>query len=167
MRYLLSIIILAFLFGCGSGDAGKAPCASSPSAIFSDTMDVVKFQKFEANGQESFEEAILVNDLKIEVMQSGCELLTQEFRITRKGDFSKMTDPNWVGAAFQTLGVLSQSSPNLGGLKGFADAIASQSGDVRLGEPFLPDPMTSITVDKVSNSEEGTIIVILKELDGE
>lgn len=166
MKYFPSILfILLFLASCGSSgqqNNGSDQCETKPSAIFSDTMAIVKGHNFEAKAENSTEEVILKNDVRIEILQSGCEVLRQEFRITRKGDFMKMEDSFWISGAFQTLGQLSDSSPALKGLESFANVIAQNLPKMKLAQPFYPEPEYSITVDKIANAEAGTIIVIIE-----
>lgn len=166
---------LSFLFffvfllaGCTSSSKKQdnIKCQTSPSPIFSDTMKIVDVHSFELeeDGENSYEEAILNNGVKVEVLQSGCNAPQQEFRITRKGDYTNEKDSFWIAGAFQTIGVLSNSSPALKGLEQYANIMARNAENTKLGQPYFPDPTLSVTLDKITDKESGTIIIKLKEV---
>lgn len=169
MKYVLFISsFLVIFFSCGNTNSQNnetEKCTTSPSPIFSDTMKIVEKQNFEANGQDSNEEVFLKNGLKLEVLQSGCKYLRQEIRITRSGDFLEMEDPFWMSVAYQTLGLLSEQSPQLAGLQQYATIIAQHSSSAKLGQAFFPEPSLSISVDKIVNEQEGSSIIVMQEID--
>lgn len=165
---LLSLSFLIFLLiGCTSSSQKEDDkCQTSPSPIFSDTMKIVDSHSFELekNGENSYEEAVLNNGVSVEVLQSGCNIPEQEFRITRKGDYTKEADSFWIAGAFQTIGVLSNSSPALKGLEQYANIMAKNAESTKLGQAYFPDPTLSVTLDKIADEKSGTIIIKLKEV---
>lgn len=168
IEFVFLSFLLCLLVACNSSSQQEndGKCQTSPSPIFSDTMKIVDSHSFELdeNGEDSHEEAILNNGVRVEVLQSGCHATQQEFRITRKGDYTKEKDSFWIAGAFQTIGVLSNSSPALKGLEQYANIMARNAENTKLGQPYFPDPTLSVTLDKIANKENGTIIIKLKEV---
>ena len=166
---LLSLSFFIFLLiGCTSSSQNEDDkCQTSPSPIFSDTMKIVASHSFELedNGENSHEEAVLNNGMSVELLQSGCNVAEQEFRIRlKKGDYTKEPDAFWIARAFQTIGVLSVSSPALRGLEQYANIMARNAESTKLGQAYFPDPTLSVTLDKIVDKENGTIIIKLKEV---
>lgn len=168
MRYTIFLLaILISLVACNSkkGKQADEKCQSKPSAIFSDTMQVVKSHQFEVNGENSNENITLKNDVRIEILQSGCQNLRQEFRITRIGDFSKMRDQDWISGTHLTFDGLSRTSLGLQGLRQFAEIIKENEPNIKLGQSFTPDPSVEITIDKIINKNEGSMIIVFQVID--
>lgn len=166
-HYFVVLLFIASLISCNSNSNTNegSKCMTQPSAIFSDTMLVVQEHSFDLKGQESVEAVTMRNGLKVEILQSGCKLAKQEYRIMINKDLTQLKDADWIAASFLTLGEISLSSPKLGGLKQYADFIAQNKAQVKLGQAFYPDPTFSIIVDKIATPEEATILLTFQEAD--
>jgi len=166
--FLFLLPISFFLFGCQS-DKKNAPkkedcLMGKPVPMFSDTMEIVERHQFSLNEQIGSEFAVLKKGLMVEIIQSGCDKVSQEFRFTRPGDFRKMDDAFWIKGAYSTFGFLSDASPALGGMRNWAELIARAEDAVKIGQPFNPDPGVEVVIDKIANDREAIIIVKMEQL---
>ncbi len=165
MKYIIYFFILILLGACGKGSLNpekKCPMGK-PIAIFSDTMAVVSDHKFEANGQEGIETVNFKNGILLELIQSGCDKLTQDFRITQQGNFEMKKDSFWINGAAQSLKLFSTYSPNLMGLNQWAMVINENKDKIKLVEPFYPQMGISITIDKITGKNETTLLLKLQQ----
>ncbi len=167
MKYVfgLFVILLSFLMGCTSeGTSSGEDCKMGrPAPMFSDTMRFVAQHRFEAEGQKGIEAVKLKNGLDLEILQTGCNDLMQEFRIKQKGDYQYKDDRFWIQGASQSMALLSVTSPNLAGLNQWAMTIANFESSMKLAEPFEPEPGIAVTVDKILGKEQATLIIRLEQ----
>ncbi len=161
-------LIIIILLSCQSEKQNSSKtdeCAmGKPVPMFSDTMQLVERHQFSLKGQIGSEFAVLKKGLMVEIIQSGCDKVSQEFRFTRPGDFRKMDDAFWIKGAYSTFGFLSDASPALGGMRNWAELIARAEDAVKIGQPFNPDPGVEIVIDKIANDKEAIIIVKMEQL---
>ena len=84
-RFLPFVVAIACLFviiACGSNSNDPfADCAQGrPVAIFSDSLEAVARHQFEIKDKIGMEQVAFKNGVALEVYQSGCDLVRQEFR---------------------------------------------------------------------------------------
>ncbi len=115
--YLFLALGGLFIFGLGSCGSAAGEClANEPAAIFSPSIAGVKNHHFELKGRESVERLQLPEmALNLEISQSGCSELVQDFRIELDGTIKE------VQGAAQTLRLVADIFGNLSELGGDAN----------------------------------------------
>ena len=157
---LFSFLILT---ACASGSNENACPYGKPAPIFSDTLEAVRAHIFETNEQEASEQVLFVTGQELEILQSGCETLRQEFQFSMEGDYTSETPAFWLQQAtlyFQFLGKLSNQHY---ALYAWGQAIAEVAPEMKLGEAYEVQPHFEVTVDKIVSKEQAMLIVTLSQ----
>ncbi len=134
-----------------------------PTAIFSDTMKMVKKHHFEIKEKTGIELASFSNGMMLEVEQSGCNEVHQQFTFILPGDFSKSDDNFWKTLAVKNFRLLADSSPKLYPFNGWADAIDSVKDRLKLAEPVEVEKGTQVRIDKIVSDKQTMLVVQLSQ----
>lgn len=159
-------IFLGLLFLTSCGDTANKNCRyGDPQAIFHDKVVGGSNHKFEVKNGNSTESIDFVDmDFSLELFQSGCEEITQEFRFHLKGDLPK--DIPAAQCALILAGIfqnLSQQDPTLFQLGGWADAIGQSSPDFQYNELVnLKGHTFSAQLDKTHGDNSAIVTLALK-----
>lgn len=165
MQYLqfLTFLSLIILSSCGGGN--KDCPYGDPQAIFNDKVVGGTNHEFKvSNGSSTESIEFTAMDFSVEVFQSGCEEITQEFRFHLIGEL----DPNIpapecaliIAGIFQALG---QQDPSLFQLGSWADAIGQSSLDFKYNESTnLKGHPFSAQLDKTHGSNSAIVTLALK-----
>lgn len=149
---------LVVLIACNSKEEGKCKFGQ-PTAIFSDTMKVIKKHHFEIKDKTGVEMAAFSNGMMLEVEQSGCNDIHQQFTFILPGDFASTNDDFWKTLAVKNFKLLAESSPQLTAFTGWAQAIESVSDKLKLAEPIEVEKGTRIRIDKILSSNQAMLVV--------
>lgn len=152
--------VLVVFFGCQTEKKCKL---GVPKPIFSRDLQHVTMYDFQRQGQNSMESLLLDTGVSLEIDQSGCDDLVQEYRFTVKGDFSAFPDSLWPKEAVRQLVFLSTFSPKQQPLKLWADAIEEQRLQMRLGEDFELQAGIFVRVDRILSTGESTLLLRLSQ----
>ena len=140
---VFSLFFLFFtLFTACKTDNGKCKFGD-PVAIFSDTMQAVKKHHFEIKDKTGIEYIVLKNGLLLEIEQSGCNTINQQFTFELVGDFSKQDDAFWKTLAAKNFQMLSNASVKLQPFIAWSEAIESVKSKMKLGEAVYKAQQTS------------------------
>lgn len=146
-----------------AADDPKQECVfGDPQPMFSPSMGPVLNHSFEKNGQNATEEVTFSNGQEVTVLQSGCDTIVQEFRFFTT-TFSE--DPGkgfWLDQAVQQFYYLSAVDRKLEPFALWAVEINSKPDQVQLGKPFKVSGGNTITIDRISGSEESILLVKLE-----
>ncbi len=164
------IACLALLGGCTSGtstpkadssDPFKDCKAGKPEAIFEGNFEQVSTQIFKIEGKEGIENVRFKNGLALELIQQGCDKVTQifEFVIPEKLE----GEQDWMEMAADQFAYLSQTSEKHGMLAMWGQAIRANGPNIQMGEKQMLQPGISIKVDKIQAAENTTIVVELSQ----
>ncbi len=165
--YLLFFIVTLFVYSsCDFGSKGDTHNCKmgKPAPMFSDTMKFVQQHQFFVQGNMGVETVHFDNMFRLEIYQSGCDKLKQEFRVTQPGKFDGLEDAFWVKGAYQSLMMFSGVSMKLAGLKPWAEIIQKNADKIKLAEPFSPEPGIQIVVDRIMGNKEATIIIQFEQI---
>lgn len=157
---LLFLSLILFLSACQSG-AENRDCATKPEAIFSDDLPGVTSHDFIQTGAEGLEIISFDSGVFLEIFQSGCDSLRQEFRF-RLPDVVETDDAGfWLKEAqnqFHTLGALgAEYAP----FAQYADALALQEENFRLTQPMEVASGFWMQVDKIESFDGPTLRIVL------
>lgn len=159
-RCLLFII----LFASACKTKTNAPCRfGSPTAIFSDTMQNVKKHFFTIKDGTGVEMVAFKNNYLLEVEQSGCEDIQQQFSFTLHGKFMDAPDSFWIGLAIKQFKDMAGMSPKLAPFTAWGEAIESMKDKIRLSEPMEIQPQFMCRLDKVVSLDQATLVILLSQ----
>jgi hypothetical protein len=161
--FLLPFSLMAVLFSCGeSGNESKCE-VGDPVAIFKGDYPSVLNQNFSLTGSNSVETVEFENGIKLELSQSGCEQLTQEFRFTIPGDQSSLDDGMWVDFAIQLFNYMGGIDIAFADFSFWGEAIKQIKPQLNVGVPFELAPGRWIKIDKVKSSDYSILLVTLSQ----
>ena len=159
MRSLLPLLFL-FLFSCNNSADEKCKYGT-PTPIFSKEISAVTAHNFEAKEQESAEQVTFENGLQLQLQQSGCNDIKQEFQFTidRPGE----GEPNWFLLVSEQFLYLSSLSGNTESLGMWASVISSNASLFKLGLPVEVEKGFFVKIDKIESGKNTILIVELSE----
>lgn len=157
-----SLVISLCVFACQDSQSGKCKFGD-PTAMFSDTMVAVKKHHFEIKDKTGIELAAFKSGMMLEVEQSGCNDIHQQFTFILPGDFSKTDDAFWKTLAVKNFRLLSDASPRLTGFNNWADAIERVLPQLKLAEPIEIDKGIQVRIDKILSQNQGMLVVQLSQ----
>jgi hypothetical protein len=156
--------LLFILFSCSNSD--KKTCKGGiPKAIFADSMPTVKKHYFELKNEPSGEKVgvemvAFENKLLLEIEQSGCNDVVQQFSFIMFGKFPEQTnDELWKALAVRHFRDLAKISPSLVAFNAWADAIDGIKKDLKLGEATKLADGFYVRVDKILSNDKATLVV--------
>ena len=158
-----------FMTACRSGGS-KSDCPTAPSAIFSDGLEGVGTHDFMQNGAEGLEVVSFSNGVFLEIFQSGCDSLRQEFRFrlpsAEPGEAAEEEPGFWLQEAQNQFRALGALGPDFLPFSQWADALATRQEQFRLAEPMQVETGFWMMVDKIESFDGPTLVVVLsnKEL---
>jgi hypothetical protein len=156
------LVLLSATTACGPG---SKPCTlGDPVAIFNAQIEGVETHQFSHEGRESVESIQFDNGVRLEILQSGCELVRQEFRFympERGPDASEMS--LWVQAATNLYFFLGSLDYQFQVFQEWAAAIEQQSERFVRGEALEVYPGFWVEIDPVQTNTETMLRVILSQ----
>jgi hypothetical protein len=162
---LLAAFSLIFIaFSCGNSET-KTCKSGTPKAIFTDSMPTVKKQFFKLKQEKSGEKVgvemvAFENKLLLEVEQSGCNDIVQQFSFIMFGKFPEQSnDELWKALAIRHFRDLAKISPELTAFNGWADAIESVKKDLKLGEVTKVGEGFNVRIDRIVSTDKATLVV--------
>lgn len=166
LNFFFVFTVLIFTYGCGNTSQEKdifKDCKyGQPTAIFSLDLPQVGGHSFELKGKEGVELVSFKNGLDVELIQSGCNKITQDFSFMlmgkREGDSAYWT--NEAVKQFQYLGSLSE---NFGVLSFWGQAILERLNDFEMGQAVEVQPGFYAEINKVISSDHAIVTVKLFE----
>ncbi len=163
IRCLLSVVCcLLSIISCKTKTT--APCKyGDPTAIFSDTMHNVKKHFFQVKDGTGIEMVAFKDNYLLEVEQSGCEDIQQQFSFIIHGKFMDAPDSFWIQLAVKQFKDMSKMSPKLAPFTAWAEAIEVLKDKIKLSEPTEIQPKFLCRIDKVVSPEQATLVVLLSQ----
>ncbi|RME34645.1 MAG: hypothetical protein D6794_10320 [Deltaproteobacteria bacterium] len=161
--FLAATLALVFLAGCTGGGGQRACPAGTPMPIGSDTMAAVVAHHFERHGQESVEEFALVDGWRVELYQSGCDLIRQEFRFGAPDTVAARPAEELFAVAAERFRKMAGLSPAWAPFSQWADAIESVATEARPGVPVELPGHIRLRVEDYHLGPEWWIVVVLEQ----
>ena len=157
-----SVSLIFFTSACKNKK--EVPCKyGNPTAIFSDTMQNVKKHFFQIKEGTGVEMVAFKNNYLLEVEQSGCEEIQQQFSFILHGKFMDAPDSFWVQLAVKQFRDMAKMSPKLSLFNGWADALDAIKDKIKLSEPTEIQPHFFCRIDKVVSPEQATLVILLSQ----
>lgn len=158
-----SVVALFFILfaACKSDSSSTGKCKyGKPTAIFADTMQTVAKHFFQIKDGVGVEMVVFNNKLLLEIEQSGCNDIHQQFSFIMFGKFKDVADDNiWKQLAIKHFRDLAQISPSLAAFNAWADAIESVKDKLKLSEPVELEGKNMVRIDKILSEDKATLVV--------
>lgn len=157
--------LLLLFVGCG--EPADRPCVGGePTAIF-EGIKAFENHDFEQNGQESVEKITVPEmNMAIELYQSGCDRIEQEFRILLQEAYEVNT-PATVCALHLSniIMLLAEKDPQkLGALQQWAEAIRADAERMMYNERIqLSNSAVYIQIDKIHQTNSAILSVVFSQ----
>lgn len=158
-------LLLAALFTIiGLSACGNQPsCKYKPSPVFEKGLPHIKEYNFETQGSQSLESLLLDRGVLLEISQEVCNETRQEYRFIVGGDYVAQPDSFWLKEATRQLVFLSSFSEKQAPLKAWADIIEERRSEMRLGEDREVQPGVFVRVDRITNPQQATLILVFAQ----
>lgn len=169
-RYVYLFIVVVLAGSCSQnndlpgGDGTFVACKySQPEAIFSLTTPTVLGHKFVIKDDSSIEDVRFENGTNLEIIQSGCNNIRQEYLLHLEGTLGQEAPEFWLRQAVNLFYNLGDISEEYAPMLFWAEAIANIAEDMKLGQSYEVQPGISVKVDKLVEAKDGLLVVILEQ----
>lgn len=169
MRYYF-LLIMIFLLACNNtppstndqSDKAFVDCKyGTPQAIFSTDLTQIKQHSFALTKNTGVEEILFADEKQLEIIQTGCNQISQEFRFKWSGDFRDKEAAFWLASAINELYYLGRLSEKYMSFSMWAAAIEEKATNLQLGQFILLEGNFKIKIDKIVSSDQGVLILTL------
>jgi hypothetical protein len=154
------------LVSCGGapGQDAFAECRyGAPEPIFQANLPAVARHHFQLLKGQGIERLAFKDGLELEVLQSGCEYIEQEFRFRKEGQFQKAPADFWIDEAARIFNRLGNLGPEYLSYYSLSQAIDEQAGRINLAQDIELQPGFFLKIEPVSVGDETTLVVRLSE----
>lgn len=166
-QYRLLGLFFLLIIGCGEGNKGKDECKYKPPTAIFDNIQAFTGHSFEVKGQDAVEKiTVPAMNLSIELYQSGCNALQQEYRMLLNGTYPLNTPPEVCATDIAEIFFnLSQQAPDeLGLLQQWAGAIKNDAKSFEYNEKLLfQGSDISATINKTHQTESAVLTIIFAQ----
>jgi len=129
--------LLFFLLSCLACSSPTSKCTlGAPTAIFNQELQQVTKHHFTVHGQDGTENVEFNNGRSLEVLQKGCETVSQEFRFTIPGKASDTGAPFWIGQAAESFHFLALLADQYLIYHQYAQVLEQNAADLRLKQIY-------------------------------
>ena len=169
IKFILGLFLGIFL-SCGQENPtnqnhnGFKHCAAgTPNAIFSSELDLIKKHDFQLKARSGVESIVFKDDLALQIFQTGCEQITQEFNFTLSGDFSDKKQVEWVDECIRLFRYMSTASPKHAIFNMWAGEIDRNKLHIKLGEKYQLAEGFFIKLNKIASSDQAFLAVTVSQ----
>ena len=163
---LAGLLISAAAAGCGGapGQDAFADCRyGAPEPIFHAQLPGVARHDFRLSQGQGWEYLAFTDGLELEVRQTGCDHIRQEFRFQQLGQFRKAPADFWIDETGRIFNRLGQLGPEYLSYYSLAQAIAEQANRIPLAQNVELQPGFFLNISPQSSENETTLVVTLGE----
>ena len=100
-------------------------------------------------------------DIKLELLQSGCEKPKQEFQFTIPGNSKNYSAEEWIEMALNQFNFLGNLEEPLKPLLFWANALKAQKENIKLGKPVHLEQGHYVKIDKLAGNKNGLLMIEL------
>ena len=165
--YIILFIALLAFFACKetpkTSDKPFADCkCGSPLPIFKEgSSEAIVDRNFTMTKISALENVIFKDGTELQVVQSGCSEIVQEFTFFYKKDMSAQNDEFWKTKAVEEFNKISNLATRYQSFGLWAQAISVASKDMRLGQPNELEKDFFVTIDKINDGQKTQLMVKL------
>lgn len=165
---ILAILISLIFFSCGNknqdSDDPFADCKfGKPEPVFSKEIPKINSHDFRLAGREGIEKVVFENGVHLEIFQSGCDAIRQEFQFTLAGNFGKVPADFWVLRAIEQFQYMGTLGEKFAAFSFWANAMQQSASRFALGQALEVQPGAFVTLDKIFSPDHTILIVVLSQ----
>ncbi len=165
---ILTISLIFILISCGSknqtSDDPFVHCKfGKPESVFSKNIPKINSHEFHLSGKEGIEKVVFENGVHLEIIQSGCDAIRQEFQFFLPGNFEKTSADYWALKAVEQFQYMSVLDEKFAPFSFWANAIRQSAQHFNLGRSLEVQPGTFVTLDKIFSPDYTILIVVLSQ----
>lgn len=159
---ILSLFIL--ICSCNGGSDSKTEKCKfgAPVAIFSKDLEKITAHQFSVKGQKGIETVSFENGTKLELIQTGCNELRQNFSFSLDKELEG-DEAFWIDQAEQQFRYLALLSNKYASYALWANIFDQGAHLIKLGETFEPEGNIFITLDHISSPDQNLLIITLEQ----
>ncbi len=166
MKPILYIVFALTFFACNDKkeDQNKKPFSQckcgKPEPIFKDgSSDVIVNRNFTMTQESALENVSFKDGTELQIVQSGCNEIIQEFSFFYQKDESKGSPEFWKNKAIAEFEKIGTLNTRYQPFTSWANAIKLAAPNMKLGEATELEKDFFITIDKVNNGKDIQLLV--------
>lgn len=135
----------------------------APEAIFSTAIPEISQHEFELKDGIGVEKVVIDESLRLTLIQTGCDQITQEFEFSWPGDYTSRPASFWVeqcAAQFYRLGKL--GAPYLS-FRNIGKAVESAATSIPINTPVELQPGVVLSIEPAAKRGQAILLVTLSE----
>jgi hypothetical protein len=162
-KFIVLVSWTLLIMSCSENTPEKEKCRyGEPTAIFNQQNSAIASTNFHKEGRAGIETVQFKNKLSLELTQSGCQEIIQDFAFSLP-----MTNPEadgqfWISQGEQLMRFLGNTDPSLVQFSEWANMIAQSGSEMKLGQAKEIQTGYFITIDKIAGNAETIIKVTLE-----
>jgi hypothetical protein len=164
--FVVGIVLLGQACGSDASQQNTSDCEyGDPTPIFNPEAETVVNHNFMKTGTEGLEAVQFENGVFLEIFQSGCEKVRQEFRfrLPRPENTDLENDPSfWKEVALQQLSYLGSMGPEYQPFQMWAQALGNTE-EFKLAESREVQPGFFMKIDRILGDNSTTLLIILSQ----
>ena len=164
-QFFLLLSIATLLVFCDSNNPNtsqKDKCKyGAPKAIFSDTISSLASHQFNLEGQVGTEYLVFQDGKKLEIVQSGCDQIQQEFQFNLAKEETD-AEKNWIKEAAMQLQALGSLGEAYLSFNFWAQAIQENQQRIQLGETVELATNFSMKIDHIKGNDYNLLLITVK-----
>ncbi len=156
--YSLIFCMLLLFNACDT----KPKCKlSPPEPMFGQATAEIEKQTFELTGMKSVETVWFVNKTKLELIQDGCELVSQDFQFEIPENFKDKDNEYWALTAIECFKLMGKNSLMLRETANvFAETLLAGKDMIEFGEDMEMAPNFFMKLNKIAANKDYGILTI-------
>ena len=167
IQYPLMCFLFLLIIGCGDSSNNSEECKYKPPTTVFENIEGFTNHSFEVRGQDAVEKISVPGmNLSIELYQSGCNSLQQEYRMLLNGTYPLNTSPDVCAMDIAEIFYnLAQQAPNeLGLLQQWAGAIKADAASFQYNEKVLfQGSDVSAQINKTHQTKSAMLTIIFSQ----
>lgn len=167
IQYPLLCFLFLLIIGCGDAGNREGECQYKPPTAIFENIEGFTNHSFELRGQDAVEKiSVPEMNLSIELYQSGCDVLQQEYRMLLNGTYPLNTPPDLCAMDIAEIFYnLSQQAPNeLGLLQQWAGAIKTDAKTFKYNEKVMfQGSNVSAEINKTHQTTSAMLTIIFSQ----
>ena len=160
---LIVCLLLFFFFSCNSSSGEQQDdCPyDPPTAVFPEGNPQIAEHQFRLDGQVGSEQVVFANGIELELIQSGCTDVRQEFRFRFPKPDTDLGPEEWLDLTVAQFNYMGSIDFSLQPFQEWARAMSQIGADFKLGEPVEVGPGFYVRIDRILSSDHSLLLVEL------
>lgn len=162
-KFILIISLILFSFSCSDSPSPNEKCRfGEPTAIFKKDNSALLSTTFKKEGRIGIETVEFKKGFLLELTQSGCQEIIQDFAFTLPMVNNQADGQFWIQQGEQLMRFMGNTDPSLMQFSEWANMIAQSGSEMKLGQAKEIQTGYFVTIDKISGNQETIVKVTLE-----